>query len=184
MKERVFTGRAWVLRDPEGKIYNNIDTDQIYHNNFLAITEISQMGQYALGNLKGYEQFAKQVKPGDIVVAGKNFGAGSSRQQAVDCFAALGVKIILCESIGAIYKRNAINSGFPIMACAEVTKLVSGDAPALRDGDTIEIDVVSGEIKKKDGSAARTIAKGEPFSGVQMDIYEAGNMFSCVPPAK
>ena len=73
------------------------------------------MGQYIFDNLAGYEDFAKRVKPGDIVITGKNFGAGSSRQQAVDGFAILGVQAILAESFGAIYERNAINAAFPIL---------------------------------------------------------------------
>ena len=80
----VVEGRVWVIQK------DNIDTDMIYHNRHLAITTISEMGQYTFGNLKGYEQFAKEAKKGDIVVVGKNFGCGSSRQQAVDCFKALG----------------------------------------------------------------------------------------------
>ena len=56
----------------------------IFHNRYLAITDIKEMGQYTFDNLKGYEDFAQKAKPGDIVITGKNFGAGSSRQQAVD----------------------------------------------------------------------------------------------------
>ncbi|HNY12102.1 MAG TPA: 3-isopropylmalate dehydratase [Candidatus Wallbacteria bacterium] len=181
MKERVLSGKVWILRDPDGNIYNNIDTDQIYHNNYLAITDIAQMGQYALGNLKGYEQFHKFVKKGDIIITGKNFGAGSSRQQAVDCFAALGVSLIICESIGAIYKRNAINSGFPIMTCPEIVKLAGEPGLKLKDGDVIRVDIESGAIKKN--GEVSEIARGEAFSGVQKDIYDAGNIFSYVPPS-
>jgi len=72
----------------DGRLYDDIDTDMIFHNRYLAITEVAKMGQYALDNLKGWEDFAKRAHPGDIVLAGKNFGAGSSRQQAVDCFRA------------------------------------------------------------------------------------------------
>ncbi len=183
MKERVLSGKVWILRDPDGFIYNNIDTDQIFHNNYLAITDIAQMGQYALGNLKGYEQFHKFVKKGDIIITGKNFGAGSSRQQAVDCFAALGVSLIICESIGAIYKRNAINSGFPIMTCPEIIKLVNCQSPKIKDGDIITVDIESGIVQKNEGAVLSEIAHGEAFSGVQKDIYDAGNMFSYVPPA-
>lgn len=182
MKERVLSGKIWILRDPDGNVYNNIDTDQIYHNNYLAITDIAQMGQYALGNLKGYEQFHKFVKKGDIIITGKNFGAGSSRQQAVDCFAALGVSLIICESIGAIYKRNAINSGFPIMTCPEIIKFASGPSPKLKDGDILTVDIESGTVKKNNDGGISDVTRGEAFSGVQKDIYDAGNIFSYVPP--
>ncbi len=103
----------------EGKVWyipqDDIDTDMIFHNRYLAITELSEMGQYAFDNLAGYEDFAKKVQPGDIVVVNKNFGSGSSRQQAVDCFKALGVQAILSQSYGAIYERNSINAAFPIV---------------------------------------------------------------------
>jgi 3-isopropylmalate dehydratase small subunit len=100
------TGRACICRD-------NIDTADLYNRN-LSITEIPEMGRHTFENLKGYEDFASRAKEGDIVVAGKNFGSGSSRQQAVDCFISLGVRCLIAESFGAIYERNAINAALPI----------------------------------------------------------------------
>ncbi|KPK22251.1 MAG: 3-isopropylmalate dehydratase, partial [Nitrospira bacterium SG8_3] len=98
MTESVFSGRIWILQDTKGRLIADIDTDQIYHNAFLHITDISQMGQYALGNLEDWKDFPQKVKPGDILVAGRNFGAGSSRQQAVDCFVSLKVGLIVAPS--------------------------------------------------------------------------------------
>lgn len=182
MKERTIRGRAVILRDRENNIYNNIDTDQIYHNNFLAVTDIAQMGQYALGNLKGHENFHKTARKGDIVIAGRNFGAGSSRQQAVDCFTALGTALILCESIGAIYKRNAINSGFPIICCPDILRLADFATGVIKDGDTLDVDIETGTIKKEENGKFVEIGKAVPFSNVQLDIYETGSLFSFVPP--
>ncbi len=92
----VLEGRVWIVdRD-------NIDTDMIYHNRYLTVTDIKEMGQYTFDNLEGFEHFAREAQPGDIVITGKNFGAGSSRQQAVDCFRSLGVQAILARSFGAI----------------------------------------------------------------------------------
>ena len=108
-KPERFRGRVWVCRR------DNIDTDMIFHNRYLTITDIAEMGQYTFDNLPGWEDFAAKAKPGDIVVTGKNFGAGSSRQQAVDCFESLGISTVIAESFGAIYERNAINAGFPIV---------------------------------------------------------------------
>ena len=82
-------GSAWVI------IKDNIDTDMIFHNRYLSITDINEMGQYTFDNLEGYKNFAKNAKPGDIVIAGKNFGCGSSRQQAVDCFKSLEISVII-----------------------------------------------------------------------------------------
>jgi hypothetical protein len=93
MSEFVIKGKAFLLLDGDGALINNIDTDMIFHNKWLHITKLEEMGQYALGNLKGFEDFPKRVQPGMWVVAGRNFGAGSSRQQAVDCFKALGADI-------------------------------------------------------------------------------------------
>ena len=114
----------------------------IFHNRHLTITTISEMGQYTFGNLKGYEQFAKEAKKGDIVVVGKNFGCGSSRQQAVDCFKALGISVIIAESFGAIYERNAINSGMPILVAEGITK-------KLHEKDLVSVDFITGLIKDK-----------------------------------
>jgi 3-isopropylmalate/(R)-2-methylmalate dehydratase small subunit len=170
MKETKITGRIWVLTTPDGKLYHDIDTDMIFHNRYLHITDVAQMGQYALDNLKGWEDFAKKAKPGDILLAGVNFGAGSSRQQAVDCFRALGIGAIVAESYGAIYKRNAINSGFPIVVLPDLTRIYG----QFKSGDTVEIDLKAGSMTLN----AVTAFHAEPFSKVQMDIYLAGDLFT------
>jgi hypothetical protein len=90
-------GQIWVLTDPDGQLYGDVDTDMIFHNRYLHITDMGQMGQYALDNLQGWEDFSQKAAPGDIIVAGRNFGAGSSRQQAVDCFQALGIAAVIAD---------------------------------------------------------------------------------------
>ncbi|MFW6140327.1 MAG: 3-isopropylmalate dehydratase [Acidobacteriota bacterium] len=173
MNEFIFAGNLWVLKDQQGKLIEDIDTDQIYHNAYLHITEISEMGQYALGNLEGWKDFSSKVKPGDILVAGRNFGAGSSRQQAVDCFAALKVSMILAPSFGAIYFRNAVNSGFPVLRAPEIEKLV--EKRILRTGDEAEVNIKSGRAKN---TTYGDIFKIEPMSPVQRQIYESGGLFA------
>jgi 3-isopropylmalate/(R)-2-methylmalate dehydratase large subunit len=153
-----FSGRAWVIDE------DNIDTDMIYHNRYLAITDVAEMGQYTFDNLKGYEDFATKARPGDMVVVPKNFGAGSSRQQAVDCFESLGVSCVIAESFGAIYERNAINKGFPIVTAA----LISKD---LKTGDEIDVDLETGTITLPAGKEVQGI-----FSDVQMAIYNKGGL--------
>jgi 3-isopropylmalate dehydratase small subunit len=169
-------GRIWVIRQ------DNIDTDMIYHNRYLTTTKLAEMGQYTFVNLKGWEDFAQKVKPGDILVTGKNFGAGSSRQQAVDCFISLGISAIIAESFGAIYKRNAINAGLPIV--------IADLSPAnLKDGDEIEADFETGQItilpKTRDAPGFRfgnqgvsQEFSGHPFSEVQMSIYRRGGLLA------
>jgi 3-isopropylmalate/(R)-2-methylmalate dehydratase small subunit len=169
MRETRIKGRLWALTGPDGQLFDDVDTDMIFHNRYLHITQIDQMGQYALDNLEGWEDFSQRAQPGDIVMAGRNFGSGSSRQQAVDCFEALGIAAIVAESFGAIYKRNAINSGLPILALPHLTGMADG----FQTGDELTIDFVSGEVMV-DGTALAA----EPFSQVQMDIYQAGNLFA------
>jgi len=171
MKPNVITGRAWVILSPDSKPVHNIDTDMIYHNAHLAITDIKLMGQHTFGNLKGWEDFPKKAKPGDLVVVGKNFGAGSSRQQAVDCFASLGIGAIIAESVGAIYYRNAINSGFPILLCPDLCS-----AGQVKGREELEVDFATGKVKNL--TTGKAILGGKPFSKVQMDIYGAGSLFA------
>lgn len=156
----VVEGRVWVIP------VDNIDTDMIFHNRHLTITDRAQMGRYTFGNLEGWEDFAQRAKPGDIIITGKNFGAGSSRQQAVDCFLSLGISAIIAKSFGAIYERNAINAAMPILV-ADTTSVV------LKDGDRIRVDFATGEIEVvgKD----KTV-QGTPFSDVQMQIYQRGGL--------
>jgi 3-isopropylmalate/(R)-2-methylmalate dehydratase small subunit len=170
MKPTKVKGRLWVLITPSGKLYDDVDTDMIFHNRYLHITDLDQMGQYALDNLKGWEDFAKKAQPGDVLMAGVNFGAGSSRQQAVDCFRALGVAAIVAESYGAIYKRNAINSGFPIVVLPGVSQIYG----QFRNGDEVEIDYQTGELVLN----GKQEYQAEPLSKVQMDIYQAGDLFT------
>ena len=155
----------------EGKIWvipkDNIDTDMIFHNRYLAITDLKEMGQYTFDNLKGYEDLARKVQPGDMVITGKNFGSGSSRQQAVDCFISLGISGIIAESFGAIYERNAINAALPIIICKSIPELEAAN------GDKIRIDLKTGEITNL-SNGRKTMA--EPFSEVQFEIYLHGSL--------
>ncbi len=155
-------GSVWIIDE------DNIDTDMIFHNRYLAITDIKEMGQYTFDNLKGHEDFAQKAQPGDIVIVQKNFGSGSSRQQAVDCFKSLGIHAILAKSYGAIYERNAINAALPIMVYKTLDEL------NLIDGDTIRVDFKSGLITNLNNS--KTV-QAEPFSEVQLEIYQNGGLF-------
>lgn len=161
-------GRIWVLTDKEGKKIDDIDTDMIFHNKYLAITEIEKMGQYTLDNLENWEDFSTKAKQGDIVITGENFGSGSSRAQAVDCFKALGITLLIAESFGAIYKRNAINSAFPIMTAKDIMEA------GFKSGEEIEADTKTGIIKNL---TTNIEFQATPFSGVQTDIMGKGSLF-------
>jgi 3-isopropylmalate/(R)-2-methylmalate dehydratase small subunit len=172
MEKENFTGQIWVLAGEDGLLIEDIDTDQIYHNAFLHITELDKMGAYAFGNLEGWKDFPEKAKPGDMIVVGRNFGAGSSRQQAVDCFLALQISLIIAPSFGAIYFRNAVNSGLPVLKSSDVERLVS--AGNLESGDQICVDVLSGECS----NLTRNVSFGvSPMSRVQHDIFQAGGLF-------
>jgi 3-isopropylmalate/(R)-2-methylmalate dehydratase large subunit len=158
----LFKGRAWYIS------MDDIDTDMIFHNRHLTITDVSDMGQYTFGNLAGYESFANNAKKGDIIVSGKNFGAGSSRQQAVDCFKSLGISCIIAESFGAIYERNAINAAFPILTSPGTDEL------ELTNGDMIEVNLESGLILNLQNNNK---IEAVPFSEVQMEIFRNGGLF-------
>ncbi len=159
----VVEGKVWIIEE------DNIDTDMIFHNRYLTITDIDEMGQYAFDNLAGWEDFAKKAEPGDIIITGKNFGAGSSRQQAVDCFKALGVQAILAESFGAIYERNAINAAFPILTYDDLSAL------ELQQRDKVKIDFLAGTITNL--RTGKTVEIGK-FSKVQMEIYQRDGLLS------
>ena len=168
-KSLIIEGRVWPIVDAAGAFIADVDTDQIYHNAHLAVTDVAQMGQYAFGNLEGWRDFAARAKPGDILAVGPNFGAGSSRQHAVDCFRALGVAAVVGVSFGAIYKRNAINAGWPLVECPALADL------RLAASDIIRLNFETGEVTNvtKDIKGA-----ANPFSRVQRDIYLAGDLFA------
>ena len=162
-KPTTVEGRVWIV--PK----DDIDTDMIFHNRYLTITDIREMGQYTFDNLKGFENFAKNAKPGDIVITNKNFGAGSSRQQAVDCFLSLGISCILAESYGAIYERNAINAALPILTydpeCLSEIEL--------KDGDSIRVDFISGKLTNLQNNKKTGINR---FYDAQLAIYRNGGL--------
>ena len=172
MSQTEFQGRAWVLLDKKGALIEDIDTDQIFHNAHLHITDLEQMGPYALGNLEGWKDFPSKARPGDILVAGRNFGAGSSRQQAVDCFMALGLRAILAPSFGAIYFRNAVNSGLPVLRGKALEEIIPRGK--FVSGDEIIVDGLSGRAEVPAKAISFEVM---PLSAVQADILHAGNLF-------
>lgn len=173
--QQSFTGPAWVLTDAQGALINDIDTDMIFHNRYLHITDIAQMGQYALDNLQGWQDFARRVQPGAIVVAGANFGCGSSRQGAVDCFRSLGVAALVARSFGAIYFRNAVNTGWPTLCCPALSPEL------LATGEELQLDLERGVWRNATRGAELPALK--PVSSVQREIMAAGGLFALQPGA-
>ena len=159
------TGRAFVFGD-------DVDTDLIYHNKYLAETNPAQMPQYSFEYYPGHENFAKEVKPGDFVVAGKNFGCGSSREHAVYCLQYAGVPCVLAETCSRIYYRNAINNGYPVLFVKGLSDAIKSGK--IKNGDTLEVDLAAGSV--------RDTVTGEEFHGdavsdLEHEIMEAGGLF-------
>lgn len=102
----VFSGRVWLLGD-------DIDTDIIVPTEYLALKTVNDMKPYAFSPLR--PELAGQIKEGDIIVAGKNFGCGSSREQAPEIIKALGIKCVIAKSFARIFFRNSINNGLMLI---------------------------------------------------------------------
>ena len=119
------TGKVWVLGD-------DIDTDIIIPTEYLALKTIEDMKQYGFSPLR--PELAGQIQPGDIIVAGKNFGCGSSREQAPEVIKALGIPCIIAKSFARIFYRNALNNGLLLLEQPELHDVV-------KEGDTITVTV-------------------------------------------
>ncbi len=120
-----FTGRVWVLGD-------DIDTDIVIPTEYLALKTIEEMKQYGFSPLR--PELAAQIQKGDIIVAGRNFGCGSSREQAPEVIKALGVRCIIAKSFARIFFRNSINNGLLLI---EQPKLYDD----VKEGDMITVTV-------------------------------------------
>lgn len=125
------------------KIYkykDNVDTDVIIPARYLNSFDAKELASHAMVDLD--PDFAKTVEPGDIIVAGQNFGCGSSREHAPLCLKTAGVKCVIAKSFARIFYRNSINIGFPIMECVE-------GADRIEPGDDVEVDFTTGVITNK-----------------------------------
>jgi len=160
-EEFVFRGRAWVVGD-------DIDTDMIYHGSYLPLTDPKEMAKHALEYVPGMEDFTEKVQPGDILVAGKNFGCGSSREHAVITLQYNDVAAIVAESFSRIFYRNAVNLGYPILEVPGITSEVE-------TGDELEVDANTGLIRNL---TKGTEVRGAPLSGLEKEIMTAGGLFS------
>ncbi len=126
----------------QGKVWkygDDVNTDVIFPGKYTyTITDRKEMAAHALEDLD--PSFAKEVKPGDIVVAGRNFGCGSSREQAATCLKEAGVAAVVAGSFARIFFRNAINEGLPLVECPEAID-------AIEAGQTLEVDFEGGVLK-------------------------------------
>jgi len=129
-------GRVWKYGD-------DVNTDVIFPGKYTyTVSDPNEMARHALEDLD--PSFAKEAKPGDVIVAGKNFGCGSSREQAATCLKALGIGAVIAKSFARIFYRNAINQGLPVVQCSAIYDLID-------KGEEIEIDLDEGKIFSQKG---------------------------------
>jgi len=125
-------GRVWKFPD-------DVDTDQIIPGRYLVIRDPSKLAEHLMEGAD--PEFSKKVKVGDFIVAGKNFGCGSSREHAPLALKGAGISAVIAESFARIFYRNAINLGIPLLEAPGISK-------HLKTGDEIEVDLEKGIIKK------------------------------------
>jgi len=147
-------------------IYNrdHINTDEIIPARYLNTDERAELAKHCLEDLDA--KFVKKVKPGDIIVAGEDFGCGSSREHAVWAIRGAGVQTVIAKSFARIFYRNAINNGFYIIESPDALEKI-------KDGDELEIDFKAGLIKNKTGGIS---IKFGPLPGFALEIIEAGGL--------
>ncbi|WP_321991381.1 3-isopropylmalate dehydratase small subunit [Marispirochaeta aestuarii] len=142
----------------------NIDTDQIYPGQYLELVEPEEVARHCLEGAD--PAFVSKVQPGDIVVAGTNFGCGSSREHAAIALKHAGVAAVVAESFARIFYRNAINLALPLLVCKEISSRVES-------GDTLEIDLEEGTVRN---SRTGKVIEGEKLSPYAINILEKGGI--------
>lgn len=155
--QSTFTGKAFVY----GK---NIDTDQIYPGRYLDLTDPPDVAKHAMEGAD--PDFAAAFRPGDIIVAGTNFGCGSSREHAAVTIAAAGVSAVVAESFARIFYRNGINLGIPLLVSP-------GIAAKVARGDELEVDLDAGLIRNRTRGESYPM---EPVTEYARTILEAGGI--------
>jgi 3-isopropylmalate/(R)-2-methylmalate dehydratase small subunit len=143
---------------------DHINTDEIIPARYLNTDDEQELAKHCLEDLD--PDFVKRAKPGDIIVAGEDFGCGSSREHAVWAIRGAGIQTVIAKSFARIFYRNAINSGFYIIESADAVDKIS-------DGDQIEIDYKKGLIKNKTTSID---IKFNPLPDFAVEIIKDGGL--------
>ena len=143
---------------------DNVDTDVIAPGRYMKLG-LAEIAPHCLESL--LPEFARSVKPGDVVVAGRNFGAGSSREQAPAALKHLGVAALVAESFAGLFYRNALNLGLPAVVCAQARRI--------RDGDKLRVSFENGEIANL--TAGETL-RCEPIPAHLMEMVRDGGLLA------
>ena len=153
------SGQAW-------KFGNNIDTDLIIPARYLNTSDPAELAKYAMEDAD--PEWVDKMNKGDFIVAGENFGCGSSREHAPIALKHAGVSAVIAKSFARIFYRNAINIGLPILESPEA-------AEEIKEGDEIEVDLASGAIK--DITIGKTF-KAQPFPEFMQKIIDKGGLIN------
>jgi 3-isopropylmalate/(R)-2-methylmalate dehydratase small subunit len=151
----------------KGKVHKfgaNVDTDVIIPARYLNVSDPNELAKHCMEDIEA--EFATKVKPGDIIVAGANFGCGSSREHAPLSLIASGISCIVARSFARIFFRNAVNIGLPLMECAEAVE-------GIEESDIVEIDLSAGMI---DDLTRHKTFKANPYPEFMMEIINAGGL--------
>ena len=159
-----------------GKVHkygDNVDTDVIIPARYLNTPDMQELAQHCMEDID--KDFIKNVKKGDIIVAEKNFGCGSSREHAVYCLEYAGVPVVLAETCSRIYYRNAINNGYPVLFVKGISEAIKEGK--IKDGDMLEVELSTGTI--------HDVTNGNKFHGdavsdLENDIMKAGGLMNYV----
>jgi 3-isopropylmalate/(R)-2-methylmalate dehydratase small subunit len=152
----IVRGRVW-------KFGNNIDTDIIIPARYLASTDPKELGSHCMEPL--LPEFSNEVREGDIIVGGSNFGCGSSREHAPIAILALGIPLIISKSFARIFYRNAFNKGLALLE-ADIAEMVDR-------GEVIEADLSTGIIRTKKGEVS-----AKPIPSFMLELIEAGGLIN------
>lgn len=146
------------------KYGDNVDTDVIIPARYLNSFDAKELASHAMVDID--PDFVKNVRPGDLIVANKNFGCGSSREHAPLCLKAAGVSCVIAETFARIFYRNAINIGLPIIECKEAAQNIEA-------GDEVEVDFDSGMIYNR---TKGTKFQGQSFPEFMQKLIQAGGL--------
>jgi 3-isopropylmalate/(R)-2-methylmalate dehydratase small subunit len=146
------------------KYGDNVDTDAIIPARYLNTSSEKELASHCMEDLD--VSFVQEVEPGDMIVAGKNFGCGSSREHAPVAIKASGVSCVIAETFARIFFRNAINIGLPILECPEAVA-------ATKAGDKLEVDLAAGVVRNLTTGATYNATQYPPF---MLELIEAGGL--------
>lgn len=150
------------------KYGDNVDTDVIIPARYLNTSDPAELAKYCMEDID--KDFVNRVQQGDIMVAGKNFGCGSSREHAPIAIKASGISCVIAETFARIFYRNAINIGLPILECPEAAKDIA-------DGDNVKVDFDSGKIVNLTKNTEYT---GVPFPEFMQEIMAADGLIGYI----